>query len=133
MGAITLSVFLTPRQPFWCVVVVTLLVSFLSDSNIAVAANDTSAIIGRKTTDTRYGAATTGKFRVFENRKAKSGRQIHLNFVVLHAKSETPRPDPVFFFVGGPGQAARSGPTVIEGEFREQPNSVDGSDGKPPS
>ena len=69
---------------------------------------DTPAIADRQTTETVFGNVTTGRFRVFENRKSKEGRQIHLNFVVLHAQGDDPKPDPFFFFVGGPGQAATS-------------------------
>ena len=65
-----------------------------------------STIIDLEKTKTAQGTITKGKFRVFENRKTQQGRLIDLNFVVLHAKSETPRADPFFYFVGGPGQAA---------------------------
>ncbi|HEY0512043.1 MAG TPA: alpha/beta hydrolase [Thermoanaerobaculia bacterium] len=50
-------------------------------------------------------AAFCGLHEVWENRAAKSGRKIHLKVVVLPALSAHPKPDPVFFFGGGPGEA----------------------------
>ena len=47
-----------------------------------------------------------GTFQVYENRDTQQGRKIHLKVVILHAKAEAPRPDPVFYLAGGPGQAA---------------------------
>jgi pimeloyl-ACP methyl ester carboxylesterase len=47
-----------------------------------------------------------GKYDVFEDRAAESGRKIALNIVVLPASSANPAPDPVFFLAGGPGQNA---------------------------
>jgi pimeloyl-ACP methyl ester carboxylesterase len=49
--------------------------------------------------------ARCGLLEVWENREAKSGRKIHLKVVVLPARSAAPKPDPVFFFGGGPGEA----------------------------
>ncbi|MFL6194177.1 MAG: alpha/beta fold hydrolase [Thermoanaerobaculia bacterium] len=49
--------------------------------------------------------AFCGLYKVWENRAAKSGRKIGLKVVVLPALSPTPKPDPVFFLAGGPGQA----------------------------
>lgn len=54
-------------------------------------------------------AALCGTHEVWENRVAKSGRKIGLKVVVLPALSPNPKPDPVFFFAGGPGQAASLG------------------------
>jgi pimeloyl-ACP methyl ester carboxylesterase len=50
--------------------------------------------------------ALCGKYEVFEDRVAKSGRKIALNVVMLPALAEKPAPDPVFYFAGGPGAAA---------------------------
>jgi hypothetical protein len=50
--------------------------------------------------------ALCGRYEVFEDRAAKSGRRIALNVVVLPALSEKPAPDPIFYFAGGPGAAA---------------------------
>lgn len=51
-------------------------------------------------------SARCGKYEVFENRSARTGRRIKLNVMVLPAKGPKPLPDPVFFIAGGPGQSA---------------------------
>lgn len=51
------------------------------------------------------GDVQCGQHHVWEDREARSGRQIDLSIIVLRA-TETPRePDPVFILAGGPGQA----------------------------
>jgi pimeloyl-ACP methyl ester carboxylesterase len=50
--------------------------------------------------------AYCGTLKVFEDRNARTGRQIGLNIVVLPSLSNTSQPDPVFFLAGGPGQGA---------------------------
>ena len=50
--------------------------------------------------------AYCGSLRVYENRQTRTGRQIDLRIVLLPAVGNTPRPDPLFFLAGGPGQAA---------------------------
>jgi pimeloyl-ACP methyl ester carboxylesterase len=47
-----------------------------------------------------------GTYEVFENRGTKSGRKIGLRVVVLPATGADRQPDPLFFFAGGPGDAA---------------------------
>jgi pimeloyl-ACP methyl ester carboxylesterase len=47
-----------------------------------------------------------GKYEVYENRTAKSGRKIALNIMVLPALSDKPAADPWFAIAGGPGQSA---------------------------
>jgi pimeloyl-ACP methyl ester carboxylesterase len=47
-----------------------------------------------------------GKYDVFEDRMAQSGRRITLNVVVLSALAVKPERDPVFFLYGGPGVGA---------------------------
>jgi pimeloyl-ACP methyl ester carboxylesterase len=47
-----------------------------------------------------------GTYEVYENRDTQTGRKIHLKIVILHSSNSEPRPDPVFFLAGGPGQAA---------------------------
>jgi pimeloyl-ACP methyl ester carboxylesterase len=47
-----------------------------------------------------------GTLEVHENRETREGRRIALNIAVLPARTGDPRPDPVFFLVGGPGGAA---------------------------
>lgn len=45
-----------------------------------------------------------GKYAVYENRAAMSGRMISLNVMVAPANSKSPLSDPIFFLAGGPGQ-----------------------------
>ena len=59
-----------------------------------------------KSGETSNGKISRGTFTVFENRKARGGRKINLNVVVLHANGNQRQPDPVFFLAGGPGQGA---------------------------
>ncbi|HKV41260.1 MAG TPA: alpha/beta fold hydrolase, partial [Blastocatellia bacterium] len=49
-----------------------------------------------------------GKYEVYEDRQAKSGRKISLNILVLPARTASPKPDPVFYLEGGPGASAVS-------------------------
>ncbi len=49
------------------------------------------------------GNISSGTFTVFENRDSRQGRTIKLDVVILHAFSETPKPDPFFPLAGGPG------------------------------
>ena len=53
--------------------------------------------------------ALCGVREVWENRAAKSGRKIGLKVVLLPAIGAHPKPDPIFFFGGGPGEAIASG------------------------
>ena len=55
------------------------------------------------------GRVWCGTYRVFENRAAASGRQIEINVVIAAALGDAPRPDPIFFFAGGPGLGAAQG------------------------
>ena len=50
--------------------------------------------------------AYCGTLTVYEDRAAKTGRQIKLNIVVLPAMRTDAQPDPLFFLAGGPGQGA---------------------------
>ena len=52
------------------------------------------------------GEALCGKYEVFEDRKARAGRKIALNIVVIPAADKAHAPDPVFWLHGGPGAAA---------------------------
>ncbi len=47
-----------------------------------------------------------GKYEVFEDRVAKSGRKIALNVILLPALTDKPAKDAVFYFEGGPGGSA---------------------------
>ena len=49
---------------------------------------------------------SSGFYSVYENREKSSGRMLQLDLIILHATGPDPKPDPVFFFAGGPGQAA---------------------------
>src|ERR1700747_1730346 len=50
--------------------------------------------------------AFCGTYNVFEDRSAKSGRQIALKIVVAPALKRDPQPDPLFILEGGPGAGA---------------------------
>jgi len=50
--------------------------------------------------------ARCGKYEVYEDRQARSGRKITLNILVLPALGGSPKPDAVFYFEGGPGGSA---------------------------
>ena len=50
--------------------------------------------------------AFCGQYKVFEDRAAKTGRQIALKIVVAPALKRDPKPDPLFIFAGGPGAGA---------------------------
>ena len=65
------------------------------------------------------GEALCGKYDVYENRTAHSGRKIGLNVVILRALSKSPSPDPVFFLHGGQGAAATKMTSAANGGFLE--------------
>jgi pimeloyl-ACP methyl ester carboxylesterase len=50
--------------------------------------------------------AQCGALAVAENPQQPDGRTIELRVAVLRARSREAKPDPVFFFAGGPGQSA---------------------------
>jgi pimeloyl-ACP methyl ester carboxylesterase len=50
--------------------------------------------------------ALCGRYQVYENRLAKSGRVIALKIIVLPARSSEAKAEPVFYLAGGPGQGA---------------------------
>ena len=50
--------------------------------------------------------ARCGRLAVFEDRDTRRGRALELNVAVVPALAASPRPDPLFILVGGPGQAA---------------------------
>ncbi len=52
--------------------------------------------------------AFCGHYGIFEDRVAKTGRQIELKIVVAPALRRDPKPDPLFIFEGGPGGGAAS-------------------------
>jgi len=63
------------------------------------------------------GPARCGTVTVFENRRARTGRTIDLNVVVVPAMSARPAPDPVFWLAGGPGVAATNAAGAANGGF----------------
>src|SRR5579871_4014817 len=67
--------------------------------------------------------SSTRSIRVYENRAAKSGRQIDLHVVVLHATgatgpaAATVAPDPIVWLTGGPGMAATNDAVLVASLF----------------
>ena len=65
-----------------------------------------------------------GKYRVYENRAAQTGRTISLNILIVPALTPAPADDPVFFLSGGPGQGAariaRAGEDALMRELRRE-------------
>ena len=49
------------------------------------------------------GPILCGTYTVYEDREARAGRTIDINFLVVKATDENPEPDPVVYFEGGPG------------------------------
>src|SRR6185295_14725341 len=58
-----------------------------------------------------------GTWEVFEDRGQRKGRKIALRVVALPAKSADPLPDPLFYFSGGPGEAATHEAALIERDW----------------
>ncbi|HXQ96797.1 MAG TPA: alpha/beta fold hydrolase, partial [Candidatus Limnocylindrales bacterium] len=69
-----------------------------------------------------YPDARCGILNVFENRSARTGRQISLNVAVLPALGSDSKPDPVFILVGGPGQGAAD--VYLAGARKDQVASI---------
>jgi len=63
--------------------------------------------------------ALCGKYEVFEDRKARAGRKIDLNIVVLPALNKEHASDPVFWLHGGPGAPATQTAPAAKGGFLE--------------
>lgn len=81
--------------------------------SVPVAAQQSASPSGRPALEMRpcelprsTAPARCGTYRALENREQPGGRRIPLDVVVLPARNGSPRPDPVFFVVGGPGQTA---------------------------
>jgi pimeloyl-ACP methyl ester carboxylesterase len=60
-----------------------------------------------------------GTIEVLEDRSKPDGRRIGIHVVVAPALSDTPRPDPLFFFAGGPGDSATSNAAGAVPEFAD--------------
>src|SRR3954451_21804631 len=58
-------------------------------------------------------------YKVWENGEAKSGRKIGVKVVVRPALSATPKPDPVFYLGGGPGEAIAEEAGYFESPLRQ--------------
>ena len=74
----------------------------LPDSSQIEFSNCTLALPGTNLT----ASARCGTFDVAENPADPSGRKISLKVAIAPATGKSTEPDPVFFFAGGPGQAA---------------------------
>jgi pimeloyl-ACP methyl ester carboxylesterase len=59
--------------------------------------------------------ARCGSYSVFEDRRTRQGRRLELRLAMVPALAASPRSDPLFLLVGGPGQAAtEAGPQIAE-------------------
>ncbi len=65
-----------------------------------------------------------GTFIVPENREKPSGRTLPLKVVVIPARHQPARSDPVFYFEGGPGQAATESASYVVGLYIRDHNNV---------
>ena len=74
----------------------------LPDSNLIEFSNCMLALPGTNLT----ASARCGTLEVAENPAEPDGRKISLKIAVAPATGKSAEPDPVFFFAGGPGQAA---------------------------
>ncbi len=63
--------------------------------------------------------ARCGSLEVAESPADPDGRRISLNIAVAPAAGATTKPDPVFFFAGGPGQAATETWVMIQPTLRQ--------------
>lgn len=66
------------------------------------------------------GEVLCGKFTVYEDREARTGRTIDLRIVVLRATGENRQPDPVVPLAGGPGGSATAGAEGYAEIFAEE-------------
>lgn len=69
--------------------------------------------------------ARCGTYEVWEDRRAKSGRRIPLNIVVLPARGSGRQPDPVVYFDGGPGAGATGSAAQVAALLRDVNESRD--------
>ncbi|MGE5224896.1 MAG: alpha/beta hydrolase [Omnitrophica WOR_2 bacterium] len=61
--------------------------------------------------------AKCGSLPVYENRLAKSGRQIPIHVAVIKAISRNYSPDPLFYIAGGPGEASTESYVIFHTAF----------------
>ncbi len=88
----------------WCLFFIAGLV--LSACNPFAQTTDSRLVLQTTQYEPPEGKISQGSYAVFEDREAKAGRMIRLDLVILHATGPDPKPDPVFYLAGGPGQAA---------------------------
>lgn len=81
----------------------------LPDANTIEFSNCTLTLPGTVLT----APARCGWLEVAENPAAAAGRKIRLHVALAPAVSRAPQPDPLFFFAGGPGQAAGEAYVII--------------------
>jgi len=62
--------------------------------------------------------AYCGTLTVYENRESRQGRTIDLKIILLPALGNEPKPDPLFFLAGGPGQGAAELARPLKEVFR---------------
>ena len=67
--------------------------------------SDSRLILNTTQHELPRGKISRGSYAVFEDREANSGRMIKLDLIILHATGPDPKPDPLFYLAGGPGQA----------------------------
>ncbi len=77
----------------------------LSLSPLHAQTTDSRLILNTSQHELPRGKISRGSRAVFEDREARSGRLIKLDLVILHATGPDPKPDPLFYLAGGPGQA----------------------------
>ena len=82
----------------------------LPDSNLIEFSNCTLTLPGT----TRTTEARCGWLEVAENPQEPDGNKIKLHVALATAVSRTPKSDPLFFFAGGPGQAASEAYVVMQ-------------------
>ncbi|UCE40888.1 MAG: alpha/beta hydrolase [Candidatus Aminicenantes bacterium] len=87
----------------WCLFLIAGLILTLGCSRAQTT--DSSLTLTTTEHELPRGKISQGSYAVFENREAGSGRMIHLDLVILHATGDDPKPDPLFYLGGGPGQA----------------------------
>lgn len=89
-----------------CLLVVIILPAGCSRASEPTLAQATITLVDCEVPGLAGRPARCGSYLVWENREARAGRQIAINFVVLPATAGPVEKDPVFYFDGGPGAGA---------------------------
>ena len=89
----------------------------LPDSNQIEFSNCSLALPGTNLT----ASARCGTYDVAENPADPDGQKINLKVAIAPATGKNTEPDPVFFFAGGPGQAASETWVIIQSTLRKDP------------